>query len=243
MRRIESRQDHDELVAAEPRHGVRFAHRGGEPLRDRLQQLVARVVTERVVDPLEVIEVEEEARDVRAVALRLGEDLLQPLVEQRPVREAGEDVVLRELVRVRRRDLELVRALRDLLLERALVVLHFRLRFGQPLRHVVERVRERAELVRRARGHEHVELAGADRARRAHQPMHRRDQAARKEEGGADREPDQQRDDRECADEVLAELLLLPLEGHPEPDVAEQRRSRAAAGAAAPASAAGSGGP
>ena len=79
----------------------------GQPLRDRLQQLVAGVVAERVVDALEVVEVEEQARDLRAVALRLREDLLQPLVEQRPVRQPGQDVVLRELVGVRGRDLEL----------------------------------------------------------------------------------------------------------------------------------------
>ena len=110
--RVEARQDHDELVAAQPRDGVRLAHRAGQPLRDRLQQLVAGVVAQRVVDALEVVEVEEQARDVRAVALRLREDLLQPLVEQRPVRQSGQDVVLRELVRVRGRDLQLARALR-----------------------------------------------------------------------------------------------------------------------------------
>ena len=41
----------------------------------------------------------------------------------------GQDVVLRELVRVRGRDLELLRALRDLVLERALVVRDLGLRF------------------------------------------------------------------------------------------------------------------
>ena len=88
MRGIEARKDDDEFVAAEPRDGVGFAHRGREPLRDRLQQLIARIVAQRVVDPLEVIEVEEQARDVRAVALRLREDLLQPLIEERPIRQA-----------------------------------------------------------------------------------------------------------------------------------------------------------
>ncbi len=82
---IEARQDHHELVAAQARDRVRFAHGSRQPLRDRLQELVARVVAERVVDALEVVEVEEQASDVRAVALRLREDLLQPLVEQRAV--------------------------------------------------------------------------------------------------------------------------------------------------------------
>ena len=69
-----------------------------------------------------MIEVEEQAGDVRAVALGLREDLLQALVEQRAVRQAGQDVVLRELVRVRGGDFQLLRPLRDLVLERPLVV-------------------------------------------------------------------------------------------------------------------------
>ena len=100
--------------------------------------------------------------------------------------------MLRELVRVRRRDLELLRPLRDLVLERALVGRDFGLRFGEPLRHVVERVREQAELVGRARRHVDVELAGADRARRAHQPPHRRDEPAGEQQRRADREHDEQ---------------------------------------------------
>ena len=108
MRRIEAGQDHDELVAAEARDGVALAHRAGQPLRDRLQQLVAGIVAERVVDALEVIEVEEDARDLHAAALRLREDLPQARVKQAAVRQSGEDVVLRELVGMRGRDLELL---------------------------------------------------------------------------------------------------------------------------------------
>ena len=159
VRGIEPGQDQHELVAAEPRDGVRLAHRAGQPLRDRLQQLVAGIVAERVVDALEVVEIEEQAGDVRAVALRLREDLLQPLVQQRAVGQPGQDVVLRELVGMRSRDLELLRPLRDLVLERALIGRHLGLRLGEPLRHVVERVREQPELVRGARRHVDVELA------------------------------------------------------------------------------------
>ena len=159
MRGVETRQDHHELVAAQARNGIGLADGRGEALGHRLQQLVAGIVAERVVDALEMVEVEEQARDVRGVALRLREDLLQPLVEERPVRQPREDVVLRELVGVRRRDLELVRALRDFLLQRALVIADLRLRLGEALRHVVERVREEPELVGGGRGDEHVELA------------------------------------------------------------------------------------
>ena len=50
-----------------------------------------------------------------------------------------------------------LRALRDLVLERALVVRDLGLRLGEPLRHVIERVRQQAELVGGARRHVHVE--------------------------------------------------------------------------------------
>ena len=55
--------DHDELVAAESRHGVLAADGVGEAAAHRDEQLVARVVTEAVVDDLEAVEVEEEHRD------------------------------------------------------------------------------------------------------------------------------------------------------------------------------------
>jgi hypothetical protein len=126
-------------------------------------------VTERIVDAFEVIEVEEQARHLVPVARRLSDDLPEPLVEQRAVRKAGEDIVLRELVGLRSRNLQLLGALSDLFLEGALIGRDLGLRFEQAVRHVIEGVRQQAELV--ARGHRHVdvELAGADRAHGAHQ--------------------------------------------------------------------------
>ena len=52
--------EHHELVAAEPADRVAGPDRGREPGRDRAQQLVAGLVPERVVDLLEVVEVDEE---------------------------------------------------------------------------------------------------------------------------------------------------------------------------------------
>ena len=71
----ETRQHEHEFIAAQPRDRVALAHGLHQPLRDRLQQLVAGVVTERIVDPLEVVEVEKQACDLRAVAQRLRENL------------------------------------------------------------------------------------------------------------------------------------------------------------------------
>ena len=111
-------------------------------------------------------------------ALRLRQDLLQPLVEQRAIGQAGEDVVLRELVRVRGGDLELLACAARPCPRACAGSARPRPAIREPLRHLVERVGEQAELVGRRRRHDDVELARADRARRTHQPAHRRDQAA-----------------------------------------------------------------
>ena len=58
--RISVGQQDGELVAAEAGDGVAVAKGRLHALRDRLQQLVADVVPERVVDELEAVEIEEE---------------------------------------------------------------------------------------------------------------------------------------------------------------------------------------
>ena len=130
-------------------------------------------MAERIVDALEVIEVEEEARHLMPVARRLSNDLSEPLVEQRAVRKAGENIVLRELVCLCGCDLQLLGALGDFLFEGALIGRDLGLRFEQALRHMIEAVCQKSELVARAHRHKDVELAGADRARGAHQLPYR----------------------------------------------------------------------
>ena len=83
---------HDlEFVAAEPPDQPRFADHALQPLRDLLEQRVADLVTERVVDRLEPIEVEQEQRRRAGARLRR-----QRLVERRAhalaVGEAGQAV-------------------------------------------------------------------------------------------------------------------------------------------------------
>ena len=56
---------HGELVAAEPGHEVAVPDGAGDPLGDRDEQGVAGGVAERVVDDLEVVEVEEQDRGDR----------------------------------------------------------------------------------------------------------------------------------------------------------------------------------
>ena len=57
---------HGELVAAEPRHDVLGPHGVGQPQRHVADQLVADRMAERVVDVLEVVEVDVEHRGGRA---------------------------------------------------------------------------------------------------------------------------------------------------------------------------------
>ena len=91
---------HDEFVAAEARHKVRVAHDGAQPVGDRAQQRIAGRVPERVVHLLELVEIDEQHREV-AVALHRGQRELHLVVEEDAVRQAGQRVVARQMVDLR----------------------------------------------------------------------------------------------------------------------------------------------
>ena len=78
-------KDEDELVAAQSSHAVVFAHAFQQALGCHAQHAVADMVAERVVDVLEVVEVEEQQRDLRSIAMRLRDGLLQPVLQQAAV--------------------------------------------------------------------------------------------------------------------------------------------------------------
>src|SRR6185369_18076184 len=75
-----------------------------QTLGDTLEQLIADRMAERVVDALELVDVDIEHRQLLARPYRL-ERLFEPLAEQDPVRQVSQPVVMRQM-----RDL-LVRAL------------------------------------------------------------------------------------------------------------------------------------
>ena len=72
--------------------------------RDLLEQAVAMVVAERVVDLLEAVEVDQQQGRHPAGAPEAGDRLLHALVEQRAVRQVGEVVVQREVAQAPRGD-------------------------------------------------------------------------------------------------------------------------------------------
>ena len=92
---------HGELVAAEPGGGVARAQAAREPVAHDHEQRVAGGVAEAVVDGLEVVEVDEQHRELAAVALEPGRGVVDAVAEQRLVGEPGQRVVerlVRELV-------------------------------------------------------------------------------------------------------------------------------------------------
>ena len=80
--------DDDELVAAEAPDRVGLAHDRVEPRGDRAQQIVAGGVAQRVVDRLEVVEIDEQRGDRRLLAAGADQHLLEAVEDQRPVRES-----------------------------------------------------------------------------------------------------------------------------------------------------------
>jgi len=86
-----------ELVAAQPADGVAGAHRVREASRHRYDQLVARRVAQRVVDHLEAVQVDEHHRSDPVFALGLREALGEPVLEQRPVGQARQVIVVRQV--------------------------------------------------------------------------------------------------------------------------------------------------
>ena len=83
------------LIAAEARQRVTAAKTPVQPIRNGLQQAIAHRVTERVIDVLEPVQIQVEQRKLARVALGKADRLVQPVVEQQAVRQAGEAVVMR----------------------------------------------------------------------------------------------------------------------------------------------------
>ncbi len=87
-------QQHRELVAAEARQHVGVPGAGPQRRGDALQHVVAGAVPERVVDILEVVEVEHDDCAAEGIAARSLDLPVELLLEAPPVEGAGEEVVV-----------------------------------------------------------------------------------------------------------------------------------------------------
>ncbi len=85
-------QEERELVAADAERGIGAADRHGDELAHLGEELVADGVALRVVDPLELVDVDEHERELRAVATRALDHPCDGLLEGAVVAEAGQAV-------------------------------------------------------------------------------------------------------------------------------------------------------
>ena len=95
------RGNHREFVAAETRHQVAAAQRVRQPQRHVADQLVADMVAERVVDVLEMIEIDIEHRGRRGAVAHLLDHRFQPLAEENAVGQAAKRIVHGEMAQPR----------------------------------------------------------------------------------------------------------------------------------------------
>jgi hypothetical protein len=96
IRVVAGAEQEQELVAALARQHVAGAREIRDAVRGLGEHRVAGLVAERVVDELEVVEVEVQERQRAAGAPCVGEVAPDLLLQERPVREAGEAVVVDE---------------------------------------------------------------------------------------------------------------------------------------------------
>ena len=85
--------DDGEFVAAEPRHQVVAAHNAAQTLRHVEDELVADVMAERIVDVLEVVEIDVEHRGGEPAAAHIIDRLLEALAEKYAVGQAADRIV------------------------------------------------------------------------------------------------------------------------------------------------------
>ena len=88
-------QEDRELVTALAADDVALADGAGQALRDLAQDVVANRVAERVVDPLEVVEVHEQQGDAARLASLASEGALEVIAQQHAVGEARQGIVQR----------------------------------------------------------------------------------------------------------------------------------------------------
>ena len=95
------RGDDGELVAADAGDQIVAAHGVGQPLRHRADQFVADRMAERVVDVLEVVEVDVEHGRRRAALAHVGDHRFEPLAEEDAVGQAAQRIVQGEMAQPR----------------------------------------------------------------------------------------------------------------------------------------------
>ena len=94
---VDAGQQEQEIIGAEPCHGIAPTHGADQTLADRAQDLIAAREPERIVDQLEAVEVEDHDREQLLAAPRPLDRLGQTVIEQQAVGQAGQRIVVGEV--------------------------------------------------------------------------------------------------------------------------------------------------
>jgi hypothetical protein len=85
--------DEHEFVTTDARHRIDVAHQPGQAPRNLAQQFIARTMTQRIVDELEPVEIENQHGERLAIAIGMRNRLRKSIVEQHAVGQARERIV------------------------------------------------------------------------------------------------------------------------------------------------------
>lgn len=88
------RHQQNKFVATEAGQRVCVADTGSQAFGHDLEQLVAGLMTETVIDQFEVVEIDEHHGQQQPVALGIGDRLGQPVLQQIAIGQAGNGVVI-----------------------------------------------------------------------------------------------------------------------------------------------------
>ncbi len=97
LRAFDPGQQEQEVVTAQPGHGIATAHRRDETFADRAQDVIAARQPERVVDQLEAVEIQDHDRQLLLAPARPLDRLVQTVVEQQAIGQAGQRIVVGEI--------------------------------------------------------------------------------------------------------------------------------------------------
>ena len=91
-RSIDTRHGENEFVTAQAGQRITTPYHIHQAQRDGKQQIIADTMTERIVDPLEMVKIEAHQCDIRFVALCCRQQLFDPIMQQTPVGQLGQDI-------------------------------------------------------------------------------------------------------------------------------------------------------
>src|SRR5205809_3830951 len=113
VRTREIGREHRKGVSTEPRHGVAFAHSALQAVGDHSQPRVAGAVAVALVDQLEAIQVQDQQRRRPGRSTGVPNRLQGAVAEQVAVRQAGQRIVVRQILQARLVGLSLPYVARD----------------------------------------------------------------------------------------------------------------------------------